>query len=363
MAHKRIKNHLQLDEFIASDAYKTIETFITRTCMCIKGKKNSTDSPTEPERLKAVIAMLDEFSKWVKEIPLLDKQSQRYGNKAFRDWHQKLKENAPELVKTVLQTDSSEEEQAKWLPHVGELCCYLYDAFGNDTRIDYGTGHELHFVCFCLCLFLLGAYTEDDFFFVITRVLLRYFKLMREIQEVYSQEPAGSQGVWGLDDYHHLPFLYGAQQMIGNPDGIEPGDVLRESLKCGDDYFYVSAIQWIMKEKKAALFHEHSPLLYDATLATSWEKVYKGMSKLFQEKVLTKYPVIQHLLFGELIKFEPKTADDAVPASTAAPTGTAAPWATGGMGITAAPWAKAGAPKPMPGMAPTMAATRAPWAK
>ena len=34
--------------------------------------------------------------------------------------------------------------------HVVELDSYLQDAFGNATRIDYGTGHETNFAIF-LC--------------------------------------------------------------------------------------------------------------------------------------------------------------------------------------------------------------------
>jgi len=39
-----------------------------------------------------------------------------------------------------------------------ELKKYLMDSFGSYERIDYGTGHEMAFTMFLLCLKELGLY-------------------------------------------------------------------------------------------------------------------------------------------------------------------------------------------------------------
>lgn len=66
-----------------------------------------------------------------------------------------------------------------------ELIPYVYDSFGNKTRIDYGTGHETNFFAFLFCLAKLGLLEERDRIAIVTRVLRSYVELMRKLQTTY----------------------------------------------------------------------------------------------------------------------------------------------------------------------------------
>jgi serine/threonine-protein phosphatase 2A activator len=45
-------------------------------------------------------------------------------------------------------------------------------------------------------------------------------------------------------------------------------------------------------------------MLWDISGVPSWEKVMMGMMKMYMKEVLQKHPVIKHLKFGSIIKFQ-----------------------------------------------------------
>lgn len=100
-------------------------------------------------------------------------------------------------------------------PAIPLLIPYLLEAFGNFIRLDYGSGHELCFALFLMGLTLIRFFEPNpaEESQLVLVVFLRYLRLVWRLQEVYRLEPAGSHGVWGIDDYHFLGFLWGSSQL------------------------------------------------------------------------------------------------------------------------------------------------------
>ncbi|KAJ7248519.1 hypothetical protein C8J57DRAFT_1522481 [Mycena rebaudengoi] len=253
---------------------------------------------------------------------------QRFGNLAFRTWGKRLEEESDSLLGALLPS-----EYAVVVPYVKP---YLLASFGSFGRMDYGTGHETSFALFLLCLaltrFLRPAPDEERS--VVLTVFPRYLRLCWRLQDVYKLEPAGSHGVWGLDDSSFLGYIFGSGQ-LRDQSAIPVSAVLRPPLPPTNLYFQsITRIHHV----KHGPFHEHSSQLHSiATGVPNWAKVNSGLFKMYEVEVLGKRVVVQHIPLGGLLQW-----DAAEPPSATAPPRAAV--ADTGPGATRAPWATTATP-------------------
>lgn len=163
----------------------------------------------------------------------------------------------------------------------------------------------------------------DDYAALVLHVFQQYLTLMRKLQIKFLLEPAGSHGVWGLDDYHFLPFYFGSAQLFGiffffffyslflflkiqsidhkhlKPKSIHSDEIL-QAYK--GKYMYLSCIAFNNSIKTESLAW-HSPMINDISGVKTWRKVNEGMRKMFVAEVLGKLPIMQHFLFGSILPF------------------------------------------------------------
>uniref|UniRef100_A0A8C7BN46 Serine/threonine-protein phosphatase 2A activator n=1 Tax=Neovison vison TaxID=452646 RepID=A0A8C7BN46_NEOVI len=212
----------------------------------------------------------------------------------------KVSEEAENLVATVVPTHLAAA--------VPEVAVYLKESVGNSTRIDYGTGHEAAFAAFLCCLCKIGVLRVDDQIAIVFKVFNRYLEVMRKLQKTYRMEPAGSQGVWGLDDFQFLPFIWGSSQLIDHPY-LEPRHFVDEKAvnENHKDYMFLECILFIT-EMKTGPFAEHSNQLWNISAVPSWSKVNQGLIRMYKAECLEKFPVIQHFKFGSLLPIHPVTS-------------------------------------------------------
>ncbi|CAK7243067.1 MAG: Serine/threonine-protein phosphatase 2A activator 2 [Sporothrix thermara] len=274
----------------------------------------------------ALLSILDEVEALVYANPPDDTGGSRFGNKRFRGFVDQVRQRAPQWQHEKLgmaggenDNDNNNDNGSNKVSAVAEAAVYLGQAFGNRARIDYGSGHELHFVVWLLCLYQLGLVSRDDMPALVLCVFARYLDVMRLVQTTYYLEPAGSHGVWGLDDYQFLPFLFGASQLLHHryitPRAVHQPLTLEQF---GDDYLYLGQVRFVNSIKVASTGGQlanggsgsaaadnslrwHSPMLDDISAAKTWEKVEGGMRRMFVAEVLRKLPVMQHFLFGSLV--------------------------------------------------------------
>lgn len=286
-----------------SETYYELIGFINAVSVAVQGKRNS-DKMEATGAIDGLLKVLKELNKLVDETPPID-QPQRFGNKAYRDWFKKMTESSVPLVKGILPENLHGAAE--------EIAVYLSESFGNSVRIDYGTGHELSFILFLMGLFKIGFLAETEKCAVAIRVFNEYIVFARRLQQIYRMEPAGSQGVWSLDDYQFIPFIWGSAQLaVNNP--IEPSQFPEPNIvdRYKDEYMFIGCIDYILKVK-VGLFAEHSNQLWSISAVPAWSKISQGLVKMYQKEMLSKFPIIQHVLFGSLFTLKPVSSGKLLP--------------------------------------------------
>lgn len=305
---KRINDGDDVSFFLASRAYSDIMTFIFQlnTSMIprrIRNLAQGTESVKEwrlqdpdvphPPVVQNLAKLLDKLGAIVDEAPP-DTGPRRFGNVSFRAWHDIVRERLPGLLDQYLPLQVLAFQTTSDVSAKSELEAYLLASFGSSQRLDYGTGHELSFLAFLGCLWKLGAFPKsedgDQERGIVLGIIEPYLTLIRRLILTYTLEPAGSHGVWGLDDHFFLPYIFGSAQFspsistpadvttegslpgAPNPADVAKGDIVERERKRN---MYFSAIGFIYDVKKGP-FWEHSPILYDISgVKAGWAKINK----------------------------------------------------------------------------------------
>lgn len=315
---KRITEPKDVHHFTtASPAYKNILMFVDLLCETVRGTSYKTFNQSNNQGHEVFERCTEFFNLLARHCDEIDLDKARgagtlrFGHVAFRDWYDVMLAESDTFTKTLIDTKHDQYRQ--------ELLSYLCESFGNKMRIDYGTGHELNFVIFLIGLSSLteieGGDNEDMY---ITQAKLRnyvvtyrwsilklftdsYLSLCRRVQRKFRLEPAGSRGVYNMDDYQFLPFLLGAAQLVGVKHVSLKNFYLPDQVELyKNDYMFFEAVDFILNNKRGP-FNEHSYTLWGFTNLNNWDNVFRRIRVKFIEDVLAPFPIVQHIMFGDYI--------------------------------------------------------------
>jgi len=368
-----IFNTKDMEQFKASSAKRELLSFVTALGRSTINSSYIYD-PSQPLLgLSPGMASLHGSLKcisleWIKDFPPNSSAKARFGDPMFKAWHARLVERSRHIIKCIMNchmkyVESKQNEGSDWNSYLKqcselgyqaassnfdndeikndqnddtqhdnvlvELQSYIHPSFGHEIRLDYGTGYESSFFVFLYSLCKIGIFgnvpktsapTPEIMAPVALSIVSQYLEVCRGLQTEYWLEPAGSHGVWGLDDYNCIPFYIGACQLqnVSLDTEFNPSDIhVGQHLNSGEDkgFMYFQCIRYIKSLKKGVPFFESSPMLDDISHLANWSKVSSGLLRLYEGEVLNKMPVVQHFIFGNIFKatWTPSEAPRAAP--------------------------------------------------
>ena len=135
---RRILSPNDHEIFLNSTSYQLVLSFVFSLNDSVQDRSVSAVKEADLSPVvKSILEVLDEVDSVIKLCPPEDQEGSRFGNKAFRDF-----------------IDALEQRHAAWHRKLGikddaaidEVSTYFLHSFGNRTRIDYGSGHELNLI-------------------------------------------------------------------------------------------------------------------------------------------------------------------------------------------------------------------------
>lgn len=322
---KRIHEGPDVTTFLTTKAYRDIGIFILQLNRSLCPRRIVSTTPDGPPKetiktfpltslpnenalptpIRSLRRLLVEAESLIDLAPP-DPGPRRFGNVSFRKWASLLEERSSALLDELLPPAvlSFGNPPPGALNVKDEISSYLLGSFGSPQRIDYGTGHELSFLAFLACLWKLRFFDDPSSSttsssdgeterLLVLGVLEPYLRVVRRLIQTYTMEPAGSHGVWGLDDHSFLPYVFGSAQLarpIAGEGSHEPmptdgsvrgapntGAVVKPDTVSNwrEMNMYFSAIGFIY-DVKTGPFWEHSPILFDISgVRDGWAKINK----------------------------------------------------------------------------------------
>ncbi|KAF7682716.1 Serine/threonine-protein phosphatase 2A activator [Astathelohania contejeani] len=251
---------LELTKIGCLKASQIIKQFLLQIDHSIKSEKQQTK--------QSISEMLQRINKLAIETPL-STRPQRFANEAIADFHTSL-------------------SVQKWM-HNDVLDRYLLASFGNPCRMDYGTGHELNFLCFLYCL------VEEEIMEIneVYETLKEYFNIIRVLILRFNLEPAGSHGQWGIDDYQILPYVLGAAELVGT-------DITWDQMLKMESNGYAQAVRFAAQHRAQNNAGGYSPMVL-ALKTRTWDCINNGLIRMYESEVLDRGVVMQHFIFSKYL--------------------------------------------------------------